>query len=220
MVSTPTQTAQRPLKLPQNAVDDERHLLPAAFQKFAEHFAVYGNLTEAYHHARLPETKQPQREGAKIAALPRVEQAIKLARREAALQCKASTGRIVGELTAIATASPIDFFAEDGTPLPAHKLAPHVGAAVKSIKQTKTENMKMDGTVVTTHTTHVQLHDKLKALQLLGQTEGLFETRNDAPRVVFEVNSPHPSAKVPRGDVSRETTPQTQTTTDVDEMLS
>lgn len=89
--------------------------------------------------------------------------------------------RVILELSKLAFSDIGDLFRADGELIPLQDLPPDVAAAVVSIESSEIVTRNGDGDeVLVTRTTKVQLADKLKSLELLGQRLGVFPERSQA----------------------------------------
>lgn len=82
--------------------------------------------------------------------------------------------RVILELSTLAFSDIRDLFRDDGALIPFQDLPPDVAAAVVLMESAETTTRGSDGEVVTTRMVKVQLADKLKSLELLGQHLGMF----------------------------------------------
>lgn len=86
----------------------------------------------------------------------------------------ASTERIIRELAKIAFSDIRELYDERGAMLPMNQIAEHVAGAINSTEAQELNAFGADGqTVNIGFTRKVKLHDKLKALEMLGRLAGM-----------------------------------------------
>lgn len=146
---------------------------------FVDRYLLTFNATQAYLDVSpgvslLTANKQ----GSVLTRDSRIAPIIKARVRAIAAQYKTDGARALHELASIAYVNPRDMYGPDGKLLPLRDMPARVSAAVKRFRSREIEAEDGEGNVkVIGHVHDVELHDKVAALRLIGQHDGLFADR-------------------------------------------
>lgn len=101
-----------------------------------------------------------------------------------------SVERIRLELARISFSDIRQFYNEDGTLIPVHELSDEAAACLAGIEEEEIKEWDADLKAMMPIGTlkKIRRHDKLKALEMLGRTEGIFEKDNAQSKSKTEIN--------------------------------
>jgi len=107
---------------------------------------------------------------------PRVAQEVRRRIAEVTKRYRSTANKALGELAALAFSNVKDYYDRDGKLLPLDELPVYAAAAVKKVKskEVKAFDLATGEEKVVGHERELELHDKIAALRMIGQHEGLF----------------------------------------------
>jgi len=135
---------------------------------------------EAYPGAAWISTNS---QGSTLLKDPRVAQEVRRRIAEVTKRYRSTANKALGELAALAFSNVKDYYDRDGKLLPLDELPVYAAAAVKKVKskEVKAFDLATGEEKVVGHERELELHDKIAALRMIGQHEGLFAERIELP---------------------------------------
>jgi phage terminase small subunit len=110
--------------------------------------------------------------GFKLLSKPEVKRAVEAGIKKSVEKAEITVDRVMEELGAVAFLSSKELFDAEGNLIPINKLPDHVAAAIHPTEVLKRNLEAGDGVTDTVH--RVRVHDKMKALELLGKRLSMF----------------------------------------------
>lgn len=141
------------------------------WERFAQEYIVCGNATEAARRVGYKGADAKQR-GYRLMQRPEVVAMIAEGAKKAAQKAEITAERVMEELGRVAFLSAAELFDAEGNLIPIKDLPAHVAAAIHPTEVLKRNLEAGDGVTDTVH--RVRVHDKLKALELLGKKLNMF----------------------------------------------
>jgi phage terminase small subunit len=157
-------------------------------QRFVDEYLIDLNATAAARRAGYS-AKTAEWQGPQLLGKPHVAAAVAEAMESRSRRTGITADRVLQELAAIAFADPRRLFDPDGAPLPLSDLDDDIARAVATV-----EHGPAGGVGGGPAAARMRLHDKLKALEMLGRHLGLFSERL---RLTGELTATHRVIKVP-----------------------
>jgi len=158
--------------------------LTARQRTFLERYLLHLNATKAYQEA-YPGAAwiSTNSQGSTLLKDPRVAQEVRRRIAEVTKRYRSTANKALGELAALAFSNVKDYYDRDGKLLPLDELPVYAAAAVKKVKskEVKAFDLATGEEKVVGHERELELHDKIAALRMIGQHEGLFAERIELP---------------------------------------
>jgi len=122
-------------------------------------------------------------QGSTLLKDPRVAQEVRRRIAKVTKRYRSTANKALGELAALAFSNVKDYYDRDGKLLPLDELPVYAAAAVKKVKskEVKAFDLATGEEKVVGHERELELHDKIAALRMIGQHEGLFAERIELP---------------------------------------
>jgi len=150
--------------------------LTVSQERFIERWMVRRNATRAYGEA-FPNANYGtcQKEGSVLFRDPRIAREIKRLLAEESKRLGVTTQKVSDHLAAIAFGTLADAIGADGEIMALEDLPRDVAVAVKKVKRQEIYGKDGDGArTIVGHTVEFDMHDKVRALHLLGIQAGMF----------------------------------------------
>ena len=155
-------------------------------EKFTVILFETGNATEAYRQSYNVARMKPatiNRAATALAANPTITTRLAELQAAAAEQAQITVEQTLAQVAGVAYTNLTDVVTWDGDHFelrPSDELTPAQAAAIKKVKITRTTTRGKDDYEQVRETREVELHDKLKANEMLGRyLDGLFPTRHE-----------------------------------------
>jgi hypothetical protein len=168
-----------------------RWVVNPAEDMFARLCVTTPNLVDAYLTAGYEEGSnrgQTLARASRLRAEPRIEERVQHYAAVQQARMDIREDRIMAELAAVALSDPLDFYADDGTPLPLRQIPAHARAAIRDISITGRQTVDPEGNVTTKTISQYKLVDKIKALDMLTRIKGMAADPQQIQRPVVVID--------------------------------